>query len=357
MKNWFIPMLLLIVSISFGQSAENAKKKLDKAINLMDNGSPDEAIMLLDEARKEDPGNYIYDYEKGYAYYIKQDYPTSLKVYKKVVKYANATDQCYQMLGNLYDMTGAPEKALKAYDQGLKKFPNSGRLFVEKGNVFWGQQKYNEALFYYEEGIKADPMYPSNYYRASLIYLSSSEPVWGMIYGETFMNLENNTKRTSEISKLLFDTYKKHITISGDTVRVSFSTNNVINISDMKDLKNFKLPFGTGSYEPTMLLSVVNEKTIDINSLDRIRNNFVDNFYSQEFNKKFPVELFSYQKKVLDAGHLEAYNHWILMKGDEENFLKWQKDNNEKWENFLIWFNENELFLDDNNKFYRAKMN
>lgn len=39
-------------------------------------------------------------------------------------------------------------------------------------------------------------------------------------------------------------------------------------------------------------------------------------------DKEYPNILFSFQKQVKDAGHIEAYNHWILMKGDEEAFQK-----------------------------------
>lgn len=356
MKTYFITILVLIPVICYGQSnIEYAKNKKDKAIELMDNGNTDAAIKLLDEAKKLDPSNFEYDYEKAYAYYIKQDYKTSIKIYKEVIKYDNATDQCFQMLGNLYDISGEPDKALKTYDKGLKKFPNSGRLFLEKGNVYWVQGKYGDALVFYEEGIKADPMYPSNYYRATLIFSSSTEKVWSMIYGEIFMNLERNSKRTSEISKLLFDIYKNQITIHNDTISLSFSKNNTITISDLKDLSNFKIPFGVGSYEPTLLLSITGEKEIDINSLDRIRKNFLDNYYSKDFNSKYPNALFEYQKKISDAGYLNFYNHWILMKGDEANFAKWQEENMDKWDNFIKWFTDNGLKLDSNNKFYREQ--
>jgi tetratricopeptide (TPR) repeat protein len=349
MRNYLILLLILLPISVFAQTNNvfSNKNKVQKAIELMDDGKVDEAIKLLEEAKKTDPENYIYDYEKGYAYYIKQDYKTSLDIFKDVVKYDNATDQCYQMLGNLYDINGSPESALKAYDKGLKKFPKSGRLFLEKGNVYLGQKKYSEALSLYEQGIKAEPGYPSNYYRAAIIYFNSTEPVWGMIYGELFMNFERNSKRTEEISKMLFDTYKSQIAFKKDTVSVSFSKNNTVTISDLKDIENFKLPFGVGAYEPTLLLSITGQQEINLATLNTIRQNFVKQYFSGDLYEKYPNSLFDYQKKVLDAGHLEAYNYWILMKGNDEAFLKFKETNEEKWENFVNWFGENGLILDE----------
>jgi Tfp pilus assembly protein PilF len=356
MKNLIILFLVSLSIICDGQSNKDyAKNKMDKAIELMDTGNTDDAIKLLLEAKKLDPDNYIYDYERAYAYCIKQDYKTSLDIYKAIVKYENATDQCYQMLGNLYDINGKPEKALKAYDKGLKKFPHSGRLFLEKGNVYLNQKKYTEALNLYESGIKSDPAFPSNYYRAALLFFNSSETVWAMIYGEIFMNLERDSKRTAEISKLLYDTYKNHIIIKNDTISVSFSKNNTITLSDLQDINNFKLPFAIGAYEPTLLLAITGEKEINIHSLDSIRTRFIRNYNLKELNKKYPNILFDFHTKVLQAGYFDVYNRWILMKDDEISYIKWQKANEEKWNGFMKWFYENGLKLDYNNKFYREQ--
>ena len=358
MKKLVIITLGLIVGLTtFSQDNKTlAKEKAKKAIELMDNTSVDEAIPLLEEAKKLDPGTYIYDYEIGYAYTIKQDYPKALEIYKKVIKYKDANDQCYQMLGNLYDYNGDPENAIKAYDKGLKKFPNSGILYLEKGTIYNMQKKYNEALTFYELGIKVDPAFPSNYYRATQILCGSEEEVWGMIYGEIFLNLEPTTNRTEEISKLLFDTYKSQIKFTSDTsLSVSFSKNAVINVSinDLKHFDQFKLPFGSMIYEITLMLSIVDEKIIDLNSLNRIRENFVYNYFEKKHNTKYPNVLFDYQKKVKDSGYLEPYNYWLLSSGDINNFSLWKEKNNDMWGKFIDWFNNNRLQLDLDNKFTR----
>ena len=357
MKTRLLLLSIFMLSCLHSNSQSNkdvAKNKTAKAIELMDNGNIDESIKLLEEAKKLDPNSYIYDYEKAYAYYLKQDYKTSLKLYKDVVKYDDITDQCFQMLGNLYDVNGEPEKALSAYDKGLKKFPKSGRLYLEKGNVYWGQKKYATALPLYESGITVEPMFPSNYYRATLLFLNSTEQVWGMIYGEIFINLEQNSKRAAEISKLLYDVYKAQIKFKlGDTVSVSFSKNNTININDLKDIQNFKLPFGVGAYEPVLLMSIVNEKEINLNSLDRIRKNFVENYFKNEYITKYPNVLFDYHNYILKAGHMEAYNHWLLLKGDETGFNQWLEANKFKFDNFLEWLKDNKINITEKNVFCR----
>jgi tetratricopeptide (TPR) repeat protein len=260
------------------------------------------------------------------------------------------------MLGNMYDYNGETDRAMKTYNDGLKKYPGSGRLYLEKGNVYWIQKKYNESIPFYEQGIKADPSFPSNYYRAAILFCNSGEEVWGMIYGEIFINLEPDSKRTDEISKLLYNTYKSQIKFTSDTsFSVSFSKNNVINLSvnDLKHFDKIKLPYGSTVYEPALMLSIIGEKNIDLASLNRIRQNFIKNYYKDDKNARYPNALFEFQKKVLDAGHLEAYNYWLLQSGDPGAFKTWKESNGDKWNSFVDWLNKNGLLLNQNNKFCR----
>lgn len=358
MKGSIIAIALLLTPVCFfaQTNREKALEKGNAAVQLEDEGKYNEALKLLEEAEKLDPEKYDYPYEIGYSYYAMADYKKALKQFKKVIGYKDINDRCFQMLGNTYDALGESEKALESYDQGLKMFPASGRLFLEKGNVFWAKKEYNKALPFYEQGIEADPAFASNYYRAAKLYCSSTEEVWGMIYGELFMNLERNSKRTAEISALLYNTYKSEIKFASDNnFSVSFSKNATIQIDKNTDPSAIKLPFGIGAYEPTLMLSIIGETAIDLNSLDRIRKQFIEQYYKTGNDKKYPNILFEYQHKLLESGHLEAYNHWILMKGDEAAFDAWQASHKEAWESFVKWFNENQLELDNTHKFYSSQ--
>ena len=352
-------LLILSVSAQIASAQTNKEKAFEMgtaAIKLMDSGKIEESIKLLEEAKKLDPANLDYPYELAFAYQLKKDYKKAIKIAEWLVMQKDNTDQMFQMLGNCYDYNGQSDKAMEAYEAGLKKFPGSGKLYVEMGNVFWGKKEYGKALPFYEKGIEVDPTFPSNYYRAARIYCGSTEEVWGMIYGEIFMNLERNSERTAEMSKLLYTVYKSEIKFTSDTSStISFCQNASINVNDLKNPKKLKLPFGMLVYEPTMLMGVALEKNIDLSSLDRIRTRFIENYFKMGHDKTYPNVLFDYQDKIKKAGHLEAYNYWILMKGNEDEFGKWEEANKAKWDNFVDWFNENQLVINDKNKFYREQ--
>jgi tetratricopeptide (TPR) repeat protein len=353
---------LLICIIFFGtqntfsqNDKEIALKKAKEAVKLMDQGKLDESIKLLEEAEKIDGEKFNYPYEKAYAYYLKQDYNKAITILENVKKHKNVAPELYQLMGNSYDILEKPEKAFEAYDEGLKKFPNAGMLYLEKGNVYWNKKDYENALPFYEKGIEVNPMFASNYFRATKIYCNSNEEVWGMIYGEIFINLERNSDRTYEISKLLFETYKSEIKFTSETTaEVSFSKNTIINANDLGEDKKFKLPFAL-VYEPTLLLAITGEKSIDLNSMNNIRQSFLKNYQTFGHNKTNQNVLFDYQNKIAESGNFEAYNYWLLSNGDKENFDNWMTNNKEKWDKFVKWFTENKINIDVSNKFIRSE--
>ena len=196
-------------------AADTAHQKGVEAVKLEDAGKFDDAMKLLNDAIKLDPHNIDYPYEMTYCYYSQKQYQKVVDVLEKLKHNPDSFDRLYELLGNSYDLLGNSDKAIATYRDGLKKFPNSGVLYLEMGVIPLFKKDYNSALNYFEKGIEVQPDFPSNYYWAAKLYCGSDDKVWGMLYGELFINLERNSGRTAEMSKLLYDTYKTSITYRG----------------------------------------------------------------------------------------------------------------------------------------------
>lgn len=358
MKSFLFISCLLLSSLLLAQdNAQQARALGREAIQKMEAGKIYKALELLEKAQKLDPDNIDYPYEMAYAHYLAEDFPAALKILKKLVKRKDANALVHQMLGNAYDMNGQVAKAIAAYDEGLKLFPKAGILYLERGNMELKKEKYVEALDYYEKGIYVDPSYPSNYYWATRIYLSSSEKVWGFLYGEIFMNLERNSPRTADISKLLYDTYTSSIQIQKKNekeyeVDVNLCKTMVMTVADLQKEGGAQLPFCM-VYGTDLTVSIVpNLDKIDINSLSDIRARHLQLHYEQKHDQQYDNLLFQYQKLLQEKGHFEAYSHWILMKGDEPAFGVWLKDHEAEWEAFIEWFSENPMEITAENAFH-----
>lgn len=355
LKFFTLLVLLFAAPCAYSQTdAEKAKEMKDNAVKLMDEGQVDESIKILKEAQKLDPENLDLPYEMAFAYVLKKDYKEAVKILEKNLDHKNVTDQVYQLLGNSYDYWEKPEKAIEAYDAGLKKFPNSGKLYLEKGNVYLIKKDYNKAIPLYEKGIEVDPNFPSNYYRLALLFCNSKESMWGLLYGELFLNLEHGSKRFYEISELLFATYKEGIKITSDTSSKIDFCEIVLNADALSSKKDIRFPFCM-PFGQTFIVAMVGAKTVDVNSLNGIRTNFLSFWYQFKHNKDYPNVLFEYQEKVRQAGHLEAYNHYILAGADVDGFKEWAGANREKFTNFINWYRENQISLDSKHKFYRGQ--
>lgn len=242
---FFFLIFFLTITVTFAQTnKEIALQKANNAIRLMDEGRIDESISILQESQELDPKNFDYPYEIAYANYLKKDYKKAIEIAEKLENYKNVNAQLYTLWGNSYDNLGNSKKAIEIYDLGIKKFPNKGIHYLEKGVVYEFEKDYNKAVETYQKGISVEPNYSSNYYRLANLYLNSSDKTPGLIYGEIFINLERTTKRTKEISEKLFDTYKNSVTFTNENeTKVDFCKELVIDATKYENDK--KLPLCT----------------------------------------------------------------------------------------------------------------
>lgn len=358
MKKIVLFLIVALLSVNFqAQVSDSIKRETLKALELMDGGEYAQSRVILEALEKEDADNKaVYMYERAYSYALEKDFDKSIKTGKKLKKKKYRTDKGFQLLGNCYSYNGDVKKAVKTYEKGMKHFPNSGRLQLERGNIELHRENYDLALSYYETGIEVDPAFSSNYYWASKLYMSSEREYWGLIYGELFLNLERSGDRHKDVSEVMFKIYEDNMDFSNqDTPSVSFVSNQ-INISiSSANVEEFgeKLDralnnFGRKHYQPVMALAVAGETQFELMSLSRIRDRFADIYTSGDHPD---LVLFDFQKKLSDKGYFEAYNYWLFADADEPSFAVWTSQNPDLYREFVNWFEENKIELNAENKF------
>lgn len=336
-------------AINAQNNKEEAAQKMKKAIELIANEEYTRSHALLQDAIDLDPEKQtLYEYEIAGSYYIQKQYNKTIEILKNLLPRKDLTPEIIQLLGNAYDMQGNREQAIKTYRDGLSVFPNAGCLYLELGNLEYAAKNYQKALPLYETGILKDPTYPSNYYQVTKLFFLSTEVVWGMMYGEIFMNIERTTERAQEISRLLYENYEAGIRF-GQKPTADFCNNTIV-YSDSPLIGN-RFPV---HYDRNMELALQREHKIDPASLYRIRTNFLHNFSSKA--KEFNNVLFDYQKQIVAAGHFEAYTYWLLGYGNVNASSEWIKKHRSQWDSFLTWFEKNPINIDKTHFFIRSQM-
>ncbi len=296
------------------------------------------ALFVLNRALHESPGNIDIIKDIAYSYYLQNDFVNALETIRPVVEGEEADVQSFQIAGSIYRAIEDIKNGTRIYTRGLKKFPLSGALYSEYGALLW-QKKDLSAIDQWRKGIETDPHFPGNYYHAARYYYFTAEKVWGLIYGEIFVNLESYTLRTAEIKNLLTEGYRK-----------LFMEPNLLKGFNEKKQGAFEKAFLT-----TMnTQSVVAAEGISADLLTRIRTGFLDYWY-KHYAADFPFRLFDYQKQLLESGMFTAYNQWIFSSGaTPEAYRKWVADNGEAYEQFNH-FQRGRVFKLPKDQYYQNK--
>jgi tetratricopeptide (TPR) repeat protein len=350
--------LLIVMGASATLDAQPARVRAEEyartAIALIDSGQIDRAIGLLDSAIALDPKQISYRYEKSYAYLLKEDYRKGLATIEPTLSETGATELFFQLAAAHHGVAGDTASARAVLRRGIERFPSAGALYADLGNLDAAAGEYERAVISYENGIVAQPSYPENYYRAALILMSSSEPIWGIVYGETFMNLERQTERTTQIGELLVRTYRGTISADGDsTFAVRFSDKTAtLQVSGSGDPKAMMELMSRPEwlYEMTAMqaLSVSDhcrKQGLTLDCLNQFRTEFTRRWFNQKLEEKFPSRLFEWHRLLLDLGYLDEYNYWLLGAGAPEEFYAWVEANPETFDLFQKWFRVNGMSM------------
>nr|WP_262888702.1 tetratricopeptide repeat protein [Chitinophaga solisilvae] len=329
---------VLVAGVLFSQvaAAQDAKELYNTATNFMRNGDYSNAVLVLNQALQLEPENFEYRKQLGFTFYLKGDLIKAKNVIEPLLNKKEADVQVYQIAGNIYQGREEWKTAQRMYEKALRKFPNSGELYNDNGQLLMRFKMYDGALRSWIKGIEQDPGFPGNYYNATKTYNYSNNPIWCILYGETFMNMESFTTRTAEIRNIVLESYKK---LFNDP---SLFDSMVPEEEGKKGRKGRGSDDFTAAYKQCMgkQMSVVTGG-VDPDALIMARTRFLldwNNFYGV----KFPYSLFDFQRKMLREGLFEAYNQWLfgpaasqagykawigLHKQDYDAFLKYQRSN------------------------------
>jgi len=259
---------------------------------------------VLGRALQQDPQNIEISKDIALNYFLQKDYTKAIETVKPLLDRSDADDQCFQIAGSIYKALGQEKEGEKIYKKGIKKFPQSGSLYNEFGELLFAVND-PAAIKQWEKGIEADAGYSGNYYNASKYYYVINDAAWSIIYGEIFLNLEAQTGRTAEIKNTLLNSYKKLFANAGV-------------FTNSKNKNEFELAFLQTMYKQNALAS----SGINPETLTMIRTRFILDWYNN-FAQKFPYRLFDYHLQLLREGMFDAYNQWIF--GPAQNLVAYQQ--------------------------------
>ena len=296
-------ILACLLFTTHNMIAQTAKELQETGRSFMQQGDFTNAFLVLNRASGLEPNNIEITKDLALNYFFQRNYTKALEEIKPVLDREDADDQCYQIAGNIYKQQAQTKECEKIYKKGLKKFPASGALYNDLGELLWAQKDY-EAIKQWEKGIETDPNFSKNYYNACKYYFFTTDKVWSILYGEVFVNMEPLSRTTPEIKSIILESYKNLF------AETDFS-------KDFKAAGGFTAAFLQTIKKQAMIAS----GGINPETLTMIRTRFILDWF-QNYGAKYPLRLFEQQRQLLQDGMFEAYNQWLF--GTVQNLAAYQ---------------------------------
>ncbi len=323
------------INLSAQQTTESLQ---ENARTFLRQGDFDNAIIILNRAILQDKDNLELHKDLIQAYYYKRNFEKALNGVKNIVDRNDADVITFQIAGNVYKALEDVKEADKLYKKGLKKFPNSGPLHSEYGELLWAKKDYN-AIKLWEKGIQVDPGYSGNYYNAALYYFYTKDKIWSILYGEIFVNMESLTPRGAAMKELLLNAYKEKLFTEADL---------------MKGEENNKREFAKAVLQTFNRQGSLATRGVTTATLTMMRTRFITDWFANNATK-FPFRLFDYHQQLLKEGMFEAYNQWLF--GTVENlpaFETWANTHQAAYTRFTD-FQKNRIFKMPAGQYYQAQ--
>lgn len=325
MRLFFILCLVFSNSFAFGQ--QSVEELRETAILFQKQEDFTNTLMILGRALDMEPQNLTILKDVALTYYLAGDFKRAATRILPLTDRVDADVQVFQIAGNIFKASEDSRTCDKLYKKGLKKFPKSGALYSEYGDLKWSLEKPEEAIQQWEAGINADPSHSGNYYHAAKFYFAAADKARSIIYGEIFTNLESYSVRTSEIKILLIESYKRAF-VSSESKQYF-----------IKKTTEFEVKF----LETLMKQSSLASRGITPESLLIIRSRFMLDWFTANGNA-YPHQLFDHLQYLMRDGMFEAYNQWLFGPAADvnayQNWLKTHVNENKKFQ----LYQRNKLF-------------
>lgn len=328
-------LILLICSLftagAIGQGEVDAMRKAAQV--KMQQNKFDEALQILESALLVSPGNADVMKDQMFYAYLNRDFAKSIDIGKELISKPDSDAQAFQILGMSYKAIADMKEGDKLYRAGIKKFPASGVLYSEYGDMLMNNKDAANAVKQWEKGVESDPGYAGNYYHLSKYYAQSGNIVWGLLYGEIFVNIESLTKRTGEIKSQVAGGYQKLL-------------ENKISIAGLKkDGTAFEKTFVKCLSEAALAA----EAPLSVETISAFRSRVIYNWNIAGVN--MPFRLFDLHTQLMQDGMFDAYNQWLFHAADNPDYQSWKQEHAAEDRDFKT-FQQNVLFKIPKGQYY-----
>ncbi len=331
-------------------SSPRADSLSREAMKYMDSNLPQTALELWNKALAEVPGYIPFLYEKAVTLVMAERQAEAIAVLEPIYRDTMLRDRGYQLIGNCYDILQDTAKARHYYQEGVERYASSGRLHFEIGQLYYRVNDRAMAQKWWMQGTRSEPGFASNYYWLAKFFSETRERIWAAFYGELFLNIERNTARTREISKLVFDMWNLSMRIGDTTDPMRFCSDETLEIPDkrgggiMSFPEAFEFTMATSAQTLFQTDTVINRLSIE--QLVDLRYRFMRGWLSAGYDSTYTNDVLRWNARLLRQARFKEYLWWLYSYGSPREMNQYFRKNEDRYDGFLVWFSENGLAFD-----------
>ncbi len=189
---------------------------IDKANQLYTEGNYDVALTIFREILAKNPGIYQVNMNIGDCLREKGEIGQALETYTGVIEQAKAdpqmgkemTAKALARIGEYHLKKGDFETAQGFFKQSIEVFPEDEVLAYNVGEIYFSNQKLDEAITYFALAIKIKPDWSEGYYKLGLAYLNKADYEMARQSLSKVLELEPEGERAAAVKGIL-DTIDK----------------------------------------------------------------------------------------------------------------------------------------------------
>ncbi|MEO6722740.1 MAG: tetratricopeptide repeat protein [Ferruginibacter sp.] len=344
-KTFFILILSVVNSISFGQNRVDAEKLVDEGVAYHDKEDFKGAIAKYDEALKLDKDNLLAMTEKALTLFSLQKYEDAIEYCAKAIeKYPgdNSLKSVYVTYGNALDALKKVGQSIEIYNKGIKQFPVYYQLHFNKGITLTGIPKYDEAMVSFQQAALINPKHASSHNAIGWISNINNQRIPSLLAYCRFLVIEPQGNRAKEnliiIKKIMGgnveETSNKSITINIDSDILNDSNKkgkrkeNNFSTTDMILSMSAGLNFDEGNKKKTEVQRFIsNFETVCASLKETSKGSF--GFFWDYYAPYFIA--------MKDNNLIEPFAYIIFGSSDKPDIATWLASNKAEVDKFLEW--------------------
>lgn len=328
----------------FAQDEDAVKSLLKEGVALHDKGDYEGALKVYNEILKTNSNHFTTLYEKSTTLYAMQRFDDCIELCQEILKKHSDNPECrlvYVNYGSALDGLNKPEKAVKVYSEGIKKFPQAYILYFNRGITQYVQKEYEKAVEDFKKSAALNPVHASSHqFLAYSIYKTNK--VAAIMSLSTFLLLEREGSRAAKNLKGMLQLLGSNVEKTGDKNVTITLTPQALDTKE-KGEDDFHLT----EFMLTMDAALDHdEKRKDLDAAQRLKGKLeLIVTHDAELKRKnrkgfFTTFYLPFLQEMKNKDLLETAAYIMYSSSDDEAVRTWLQANQAKMDAFYEWMKD-----------------